>query len=385
MAFGRALRDRFGLRPDAAFLNHGSYGACPSEVLAEQDRVRREMEAHPDGFFRHDIMPREDGSRLRKAAEELAAFVKAGSGHVAFVENATTGTQAVLRSIDFRPGDEILMTSHVYNAVRLQVERRCAETGAKPRMVDIPIPTTADEIVARVRSAAAPGVRLAILDHITSPTALVFPLERIIPELRRHGAMVLVDGAHGIGQLDLDLAALDADWYVTNAHKWLYAPRGTALLHAADRVAGITRPNVVSHFDAMRFPDCFDYVGTRDNSGWLAAPAAMRFFTGLDAVALRNHQSRVIEFATQRLGLAPICPISLCAAMRSFAVSRRAAVTEAEARSWMRSMWKAERIQSCAMVYDGKLLVRVSVAAYNDEEDIERLANAITRLGWPGS
>src|SRR6185369_4047929 len=190
--FGRALRPLFELAPDAAFVNHGSFGACPKEVLAAQDRIRRAMEAEPDAFFRQQVMPEDGATALRAAISRLAAFAGTTEGRMAFIENATAGIQAVLRSIDFAPGDRILVTDHTYNAVRIMVEERCRETGAEPLVVPIAIPASADDMVSRVVGAASPAVKLAILDHITSASALVFPLDRIIPELRARGIRVLV-------------------------------------------------------------------------------------------------------------------------------------------------------------------------------------------------
>jgi isopenicillin-N epimerase len=244
--FGRALRGLWDLADEGAFLNHGSFGACPKVVLAAQARVRAAMESQPDVFFRRQVMPSEDGGEtpLRAAAARLAAFVNVPAAQIAFVENATLGVQAALDSVTLAAGDEVLITSHTYNAVRLLVEARCAASGAKARVVRIPIPASADDIVARFEAEAAPSVKLAIVDHITSPTALVMPLARIVPLLRRVGARVLVDGAHGLGHVPLDLAAIGADWYVSNAHKWLYAPRGCAMLWASAEMAATTRPVV---------------------------------------------------------------------------------------------------------------------------------------------
>jgi len=269
MTFGRALRPRFALEPGAIFLNHGSFGACPREVVAEQDRLRAAMEAQPDAFFRERIMPTSADTELRAAAAALARFVNTAPERIAFVENATVGVQAVLRGLAFARGDEILSTDHTYNAVRLIVEERCRETGAIPRVATLGLPASADEVVARIEAAMTPRVRLLVLDHITSPTALAWPLDRIVAVARRHGAKVLVDGAHAVGHVPLALDALGADWYVSNAHKWLYAPRGTAFLYAAPAAAQAARPPVTSHFVGLGFPQSFDYVATRDYTAWL--------------------------------------------------------------------------------------------------------------------
>jgi isopenicillin-N epimerase len=386
--FGRALRPLFELAPDAAFVNHGSFGACPKEVLAEQDRIRRAMEAEPDAFFRQQVMPDGDGATaLRAAISRLAALVGTTEARMAFIENATAGIQAVLRSIAFAPGDRILVTDHTYNAVRIMVEERCRETGAEPLVVPIAIPASANDMVSRVVGAASPSVKLAILDHITSASALVFPLDRIIPELRARGIRVLVDGAHAVGQIALDLPRLGPDWYVSNAHKWLYAPKGTAFLYAAEEVAAVTRPNVVSHFHAMGFPRAFDYTGTRDNSGWLATPAAIDFFERLDPPAARAYQSGLLRTASvmmASLGAQPVSPLDLCASMRSFVLPQQRPAAAEDAPALMRATWQQGRVQSHASVLGARLITRVSAQVYVDDEDLARLRDTLERHGWPG-
>jgi isopenicillin-N epimerase len=387
--FGRALRPLWDLDREGAFLNHGSFGACPKAVLAVQSRIRAAMESQPDVFFRRQVMPREDGGEtpLRAAAARLAAFVNAPASRVAFVENASLGVQAALDSIELAPGDEILTTSHTYNAVRLMVEARCARDGAKARVVELPLPATEDEVVARIEAAATPSVRVAIIDHITSPTALVMPLARIVPALRRAGARVIVDGAHGLGQVPIDLASLAPDWYVSNAHKWLYAPRGCALLYASAEVAPITRPTLVSHWIESGFPHAFDWVGTRDYSPWLALPAAVEFHAELDQAALHAHHRRILDSATARLealGATPIAPLGMCAAMRSFVLPQSRPSERADALELPRNLWDRHRVQAMAVKLGERLLFRVSSQAYVDEEDLERLAAALAAEGWPG-
>ena len=387
MRYGKSLRTLWHLAPDGRFLNHGSFGACPRAVLAEQERIRVEMETQPDRFFRESIVPGDAPTRLRDAAGALAAFVGAAADEIAFVENATVGTQAVLRSIAFAPGDEILIADHTYNAVRLMVEARCRETGALPRVATLPLPVTVDGIVEAFRAAVTPAVRLAIVDHITSPTALLLPLARLMAELRRFGAQVLVDGAHAVGQVPLDLAALGADWYVSNAHKWLFAPKGSAFLHASAAVAGTTAPLVVSHFVALGFPRAFDYVGTRDYTSWLAVPAALRFFESLEPARAHRYRADLVDDATRllaRLGALPVGGDGVRCAMRSFVLPTQRAATAADAEALMHTLWNRHRIQAMPVMFADRLLLRVSAQVYVDRDDLDALAHALDLDGWPG-
>lgn len=386
-AFGQAVRSRWQLAENVAFLNHGSFGACPHDVLRTQDDLRRDMETQPDVFFRERILPRDTETPLRTVARELGAFVNAPGNSVALVENASAGTQAVLRSLKLAPGDQILVTSHGYNAVRLMVEAKCAESGAVPLVVPIPIPTTEDDVAARVTAALTPRVKLAILDHITSPTALVLPLERIIPALKANGTRVFIDGAHAIGQIPLNLADLQPDWYVSNAHKWLYAPKGCAFLYASPEPAPLTQPNVVSHFVEMGFPFSFDYTGTRDNTAWLAIPAALKFFGELGANNIWAYERKLIETCSEAmstLGAMPTGPLEMCAAMRTFVLPQSRPAQPDDRILLMQELWDRDRIQIAANVLDEKLLLRVSAQAYVEPDDIRRLIAALDRNGWPG-
>jgi isopenicillin-N epimerase len=383
--FGRAMRGQFWLREDGSFLNHGSYGACPRVVVEEQLRLRAEMESHPDAFMAR-MYPDRDAREPRRVAQQLAAITGTTGERIALVENATTGVQAVLDSLPFGPGDHILVTDHQYNAVRLGVEARCRDTGATPVVVRIPLPTTADDIVERVLAAADERVRLVVLDHITSPSALVMPVERLIPELRRRGIPVLLDGAHAIGQLPLQLDALGADWYVSNMHKWAYAPRGSALLYASPAATPLTRPVLTSHYIGMGFPHSFDYVGTRDYTAWLAVPRALQFLRELDPAQLWAHEAHLVDTATTALlaaGAQAIAPSSLSAAMRAFLLPQRRPALDADAAQVIRTLWEKERIQiRCARI-GGALLLRVCAQAYVATDEMQALGAALAKHGWP--
>jgi len=384
-ALGQAMREQFLLRRDGSFLNHGSYGAPPRVVVDEQSRLRGEMESHPDAFMAR-MYPDRDIRAPRGVAQDLAAFTGTSADRIALVENATTGVQAVLNSLPFGPGDHIVITDHQYNAVRLGVEARCRETGATPVVVRIPIPTSADEILERVLAAADDRVRLVVLDHITSPSALVLPVERLIPELRRRGIPVLLDGAHAIGQLPLQLDALGADWYVSNMHKWAYAPRGSAMLYASQAAAPLTRPVLTSHYIGMGFPHSFDYVGTRDYTAWLAVPRALQFLRELDPARLWTHEAQLVDTATRSLlaaGAQVIAPVSMSAAMRAFLLPQRRPATDADAAQVIRTLWEKERIQiRCARI-GGALLLRVCAQAYVEADEMQALGAALARHGWP--
>ncbi len=385
--FGRSARSLWSLREDAIFLNHGSYGACPRVVQSEQDHIRGEMEHQPDEFIYANIVPKGAPTPLRAIAGKVGEFVGVIGEKVALVENATVGVQSVLNSFALKEGDEVLITDHQYNAVRLAVEARCREAGAVPRIAPISLPATADEVRGRIREATNPRVKLAIIDHITSATALTFPIAGIIADLHERGVRVLVDGAHAIGQIPLNIAELDADWYVTNMHKWLFAPKGSAMLYASDRTQAMTRPPIIGHFIEMGFPRSFDYLGTRDYSAWLALPAAIRFFDQLGREPLWRHNARLVAVASEQLialGAQPTGPLDMCAAMRAFILPQNRDVRAEDALDLKSSLWKEGRIQVNSAVLAGSLIVRISAQAYVDDADLMALSAHLERRGWPG-
>lgn len=385
--FGRSLLPLWHLEPGGTFLNHGSFGACPRNVLAAQSAIREEMERQPDQFFRRKGRPVSPENAVRPAAERVARFVGTTGERVAFVTNATEAVTTVLRAMVFEPGDEILMLDCVYNAVRLAIEDTCKRTGARPVVVALPIPLNVNDVVERIADAASARTKLAIIDHIASRSAIVFPVAEITAALKAKGARVLVDGAHALGQISLDLEAIGADWYTANAHKWLYSPKGSALFYAAQEVAPRTVPLSVSHWHELGFPLAFDYVGTRDISAFLSVPAALSFIDGFGIDAMRSYMLALARFGggtLQELGATPVAPDSAFAAMRAYVLPQRRHAEQADADALMHDLWMEHRIQVAASEFQGKLLLRLSAQIYNDQADFERLVDVLRRLGWAG-
>jgi len=385
--FGRHLRPLWHLDPDGTFLNHGSFGACPKDVLAAQTAWREEMERQPDQFFRRKVFPEGSDNAVRAAAGRLAPFVGTQGDRVAFVTNATEAVNTVLHAVDLKPGDEVLVLDCVYNAVRLAAEDACRRAGAKVVKVALPIPLTANDVVERIADAAGPRTKLAIIDHIASPTAIVFPVAEITRALKAKGAKVLIDGAHAVGQIALDLPAIGADWYTANAHKWLYSPKGSAFLYASEEVAGATTPLSVSHWHDLRFPRAFDYVGTRDVTPFLSVPAALDFIERFGAAEVRGYLDRLSRAGAEvvrALDAAPVAPDAMFAAMRAYVMPQTRAAEPGDAAHLMKTLWDKHRIQVASSAFQGKLLLRLSAQIYLERGDFEHATQTLARDGWPG-
>ena len=375
---GHSIRRRFFLEPGTVFLNHGSFGTTPRAVLAAAARWRGRMEANPDRFLR-EVRP----GALRAAVGRLARFLHARAEDVVFVDNATSGINAVLRSLEFRRGDEILATTHTYNAVRLTLREVCRRTGAK--VVEAPIPFPVDSEASLIRPlerGLGRRTRLVVLDHIASPTGLVFPVKRLAALARSHGARVLVDGAHAPGQIALDIPSLGVDWYSGNFHKWLFAPKGCGFLWARRGAQPGIHPPVISHGYGGGFTAEFDWTGTRDFSSWLAVPDALDFYTALGPSRVRAHNHRLAIAAATQIAAAwdtpPGGPPELHGSMVAIRLPER--LQRRDPRKLMAELLARHRVVIAINPIAGALWARISAQVYNVPEDYDRLRAAVSRM-----
>jgi isopenicillin-N epimerase len=376
LALGAAIRPEWGLDPDYLTVNHGSYGATPRAVLAEQDRWRRRMEAQPTRFFFLEAP-----AALRAAAGALAEFVGAGADDVVFVPNATTGANAVLRSMRFAAGDEVLHVSHVYNAVRNTIAHLAGQAGATVVVADIPFPRPEPTaILDSIERAIGKRTRIAVIDHITSPSALVLPVEEIVRLCHVANVPVLIDGAHGAGQVALDLPRLGIDWYVGTCHKWLCAPKGCGFLYArADRRAEL-HPVTISHGYGQGFTSEFDWTGTIDPSAYLSLPAAIAFFERLGGPALMARNRALAAEAAKLLADSLGTEVGARPEMAgSMGLVRLPIHREAKRSEAVRVRQALQAAGTDAPVHPlaGGLWLRLSAHAYNEVGDYERLAKLL--------
>jgi isopenicillin-N epimerase len=373
------VRALWPLDPSVAHLNHGSFGAVPIPVLQEQERWRRSMDQNPASFFFRTLPDALEGARLA-----AAEFVKADAGGFVFVPNATHAVNTVLASIYLHPGDEVLLTDHAYGAVRLAAERACKLAGGTCVVQTVPLPTQGQaELFESVMSGVTDRTRLVIIDHISSPTALVFPVERLVKELRRRGVVSLVDGAHAVGMVDVDLAELDPDFWTGNFHKWCCSPRGSAGFYVRAERRELTAPLVTSWHSLEGMVRAFSWSGTADYTPYLAVPAALEFMGKLGWERVREHNRELAALGSGVLSKAigtppPVAvPDGLFEAMTLAELPAGTVNSKDDAEALSKRIGQELRVEVPISFWQDRGFVRLSAQAYNAPAEYERLADGL--------
>ncbi len=387
------FRRHWELAPQTVFLNHGSFGACPKPVLALQAKLRQEMEAEPVQFLwrRYD-------ERLDSARRALAKFVGASARDIAFTTNATSGVNAVLRSLKLQRGDELLTTSLDYNACRNVLNEVARQAQVKVVVAKIPFPLqSAAGITEAILRAVTPRTRLLLLDHVTSNSALVLPVRELIHELEARGVDTLVDGAHAPGMLPLNLRALRPAYYAANLHKWVCAPKGAAFLYVrSDRQASI-QPTVIGHGNNRArpgftpFQDRFDWPGTHDPTAWLCVPEAIRWMGellpgGWPELRERNHQLVVQarNFLCERFEVEPPCPQEFLGSLATILLPERFQGRARSGRIDREQLALYDRfgieVPLSRFGQPERRWLRVAAQIYNSPAEYEFLADAVATL-----
>jgi isopenicillin-N epimerase len=381
------MLEHWALDPAITYLNHGTVGATPRRVLLAQQALRDEIERQPARFLIRELAdvkqaPLRVRPRMRIAAEAVAAFVGARAEDLAFVDNATTGCNAVMGSLSLNAGDEILLTDHGYGAVTNVATHFARRAGAAVRIAELPYPRFEPEgIVAAIAGALTARTRLVVIDHVTSGSALILPVAAIAARCRAAGVPVLVDGAHAPGALALDLPALGVDWYTGNLHKWAMAPRSSAILWVAPERRKDLHPPVISWGYEQGFEAEFDLTGTRDPTPWLAAPAGIAFMEelGLEAMRRWNHALAwgAARSLSARWGTTLPMDESMVGTMATFPLPARHGATVEDARRLKDALLDQDRIEVQVHAWRERVWLRICGQVYNDPDDIERLARAV--------
>ena len=383
------LSQQFLLDPEVTFLNHGSFGACPRPVFEDYQRWQLTLERQPVAFL---DSRRGLAKNLLAMREAMAAEFGTTSENIAAVTNATGGLNIVAQSIPLSPGDEILTTNHEYSALEKTWAFVARRTGAKIVVVDVPLPLMSakafhDTIVAGITE----RTKVLFLSHITSPTALLFPIESLMPEARRRGIISIIDGAHTPGHIPLSLDALGADFYSGNCHKWLMSPKGSAFLHARPERQAMLDPLVISHgwtadnkepgvrgpFGNSPFVDEIEMQGTRDPAAWLSIPAAIAFRKQHDWWAVSADCQRLAQETAARLqALTGLEPLST----PEFSAPQMVAmpIPHCDAPELQRTLNAKYGIEIPVFEWQGHHIARLSCQGYNTRGQMDVLIDALS-------
>lgn len=382
-------QQHWSIAPEITFLNHGSFGACPKLVLAEQQRLRSQLEADPVRFFLQEFEP-----LLDRARSKLAEFVGANAEDLAFVPNATTGVNTVLRSRSFHPGDELLTTDHEYNASRNALDFVGDRIGAKIVVAPVPFPLESPEqIIQAVMQKVSSKTKLVLLDHVTSQSAFIFPIKQLISQLTKLGIETLIDGAQAPGNIPINLTELGATYYTGNCHKWLLSPKGAAFLYVRRDKQPQIRPLTISHgansprSDRSRFLIEFDWMGADDPTAYLSVPTALDFINsrldgGWAELMAKNHDLAVTarKKICQELGIYPPCPDETIGSMASIPLPKK--VEQFPPNQLQDALYHQYHIQVPVFYFlpTQQWMIRVSAQIYNTEAQYAKLAQALKEL-----
>jgi isopenicillin-N epimerase len=394
--FGRAFRAHWALDPQVTYLNHGTVGAPPRRVLEAQAALIAEIERQPATFMLRDLTEVRGGGRgravprMREAAAKVAEFLGAQARDLVFVDNATTGVNAVLRSLPLGPDDEILVTDQGYGGVVNAARFVARQRGARLTMLTLPFPVSApaeilDAIVAGIdaSSSSPSGRRVLVVDHVSADTSLLFPIREIASACHVRGVSVLVDGAHAPGAIALDIPSLGVDWYIGNLHKWMWTPRSSGILWAPPERQSELHPVVISWGLDQGFSQEFDLLGTRDPTPHLAASAAIELMRewGVDAIRRWNHDhaSRGARRITELWGLEWRTPESMIGTMATVPLPASLGGTRDDAYALRDRLLFEDHIEITILSRKDRLWARLATQIYNDDADVDRLGEAIAR------
>lgn len=377
-----ALARTFLLRPDISFLNHGSFGACPGPVFEVYQRWQRELERQPVEFLGRRLR-----SLLAEARGALADYVGAAANDLVYVPNVTWGANAVSRSIDLQPGDEVLATDLEYGAVDRAWRYACERRGARylNQAISLPITDSAG-FIADLWSGVTERTRVIAISHITSGTALILPIADICRRAREAGILTVIDGAHAPGQIDLRLGELGADFYLGNCHKWLCAPKGSGFLFARPECQDLLEPLIISwgwradQPGPSRFLDHFERQATSDPSAYLSVPSAIAFQHEHNWPAVRAACHRLAGDARRRIGTLTGLPQLAPDSSTWWGQMSTIPLPPVDVARLKDRLWEEFRIEIPLFPLRQGSAIRVSIQAYNRPEDVDRLVDAISQL-----
>jgi len=377
-----ALREQFLIRPDVTFLNHGSFGACPRPVFERYQSWQLELERQPVEFI-----GRRSQELLREARTALSGYLSCDPDEIVYSQNVTTALNIVARSLPLKAGDEILTTDHEYGALERTWRFLCEKTGAKVMERELPLPLDdPDEVVEAVMAGVTPRTRVLFLSHITSPTAVILPIEKLIAKAREAGIWTVIDGAHAPGQVPVDLHALGVDFYGGNCHKWLCSPKGAGFLYARREVQHLLEPLVVSWGwqardpSPSRFIDEHERQATRDFSAYLSVPAAIEFQAANDWDRVRDECHELARWTAAEVAELTGLPALSTDSPDWYAQMVTMPVPPGDQAGLKIRLYDEFKIEIPVVTWRDQRFVRISVQGYNTRADASRLVDALAEI-----
>ncbi len=374
------LKNQFMLDPEIIFLNHGSFGACAKPVYENLLQWQQKLEKEPVKFFEDTIW-----DALQASRKALGDYIGCSHDDLVYFPNPTTAVNTVARSLKLKPDDEVLSTNHIYGALDRSWKYICKEKNARFIKADIPFPLhSEDEFLKRFFGYVTDHTKVIFLSHITSMTAMKFPVEKVVTFAKKNNILSIIDGAHVPGHIPLNIRKLDADMYTGACHKWMCTPKGVSFLYVKKELQEDVHPLVVSwgweseRPGKSKFLDWHEWQGTRDMSAFLTVPVAVKFLKEYNwpEVAVRCRES-VVKFRKkfiEHLNIEPPCPDEWLGQMASIPLPPLDAV------AFKKQLLETYRIQVPVCEWEGQTYLRYSFQAYNSEEELEKLLSAVNEL-----
>lgn len=378
MKYGKTILDKWYLDKNITYLNHGSFGATPVEVILQGRKIEEEMESELISFFT-DKYP----VYYKNSIKKICDFLNLKPENTALVENATTGINNILNSIEFliNKGDKILITNHTYPAIKNTLDYFCKRNEVKIEILDIPLPYSDDEFLTKLTKVNYDKVKIAILDHISSATAIVFPIKKAIKILQKNNVISIIDGAHAPGMINPQIEELNCDFYTGNMHKWAFAQKGAALLWANKKWHQILHPNTISHYYLKGFPMEFEWIGTRNPVSWFSLPKAIDFYydNGNDEIKNYNH-NLILEsgkMINDYFGNEQLVPDENIGSIFTIKYSKNINHTKENVELLRKLLLEKFNIEVMFLLFENQIYFRISSQIYNEPNDYEKLLIAL--------
>ena len=379
------MKEHYLLDPDIIFLNHGSFGATPRAIMAVYQEWQLRFERQPVQFIRSEMLP-----ALKQARQTLGRFLNADADNLVYIPNATFGVNILARSVQLDPGDEILTTDHEYGACENIWNFLNQTQGTVLVKQSIPLPMASPaEIAEYFWQGVTSRTRLIFISHITSPTAVRMPVEMICMRAREAGILTIIDGAHAPGQIALDIAGIDPDFYIGNCHKWLQSPKGAGFLYTRRALQALLEPLVISwgwgedspFTSGSKYLDYFEWAGTNDPSAYLSVPAAIQFQEQHHWPAIRQQCQQFLAVGLRQID--ELTKLESAYLVRAAPFVQMAVVRLPQIReifTFQRQLYEQYRIEVPCIKWNGQHFMRISVQGYNTAEELNALVTAIGAL-----